>query len=82
MLPPTFSSHETYGKHRNPDEIRAMERQTRALEAREYRYGTPVNSRPEQNADSPRAMNELSYERRKNPFFVLRLVRFLIGMFG
>lgn len=82
MLPPTFSSHETYGKHRSPDDISRMERQTRELQAREYRYGTPINSKQNREMESPRAQNEPAYARPNNPFFVLRLVRFLLGMFG
>jgi hypothetical protein len=44
MLPPSFSFHETYGKHRSPEEIQKMERDHWKLVARAYQYGDPVNT--------------------------------------
>jgi hypothetical protein len=45
MFPPNFSSHETYAKHRNPEEITRIEKQNRDLAARHYKYGDPINSK-------------------------------------
>jgi hypothetical protein len=39
---PSYS--EVYGKHRNADELRQIERQNRALEAQSFQYGDPVNT--------------------------------------
>jgi hypothetical protein len=52
MFPPTLSSHEIYGKHRNPEEIREIERQERILKTRTYLYGDPVNTPVQPDADA------------------------------
>jgi hypothetical protein len=45
MFPPSFSFHETCSKHRNPEEIAKIEKQNRALAARIYQYGEPINNK-------------------------------------
>jgi hypothetical protein len=47
MYPLNVSSQEAYGKHRNLEEIRQMERQNQILQARSYEYGDPINSKGE-----------------------------------
>jgi hypothetical protein len=47
MYPNNVSSQEAYGKHRNSEDFRQMERQNQIRQARSYQYGEPVNSKVE-----------------------------------
>ena len=50
MLPSTFSFHEAYGKHRNPEEMRSLEKRDREALIRNYQVGDPVNN-PDSSTD-------------------------------
>lgn len=77
MFPPTFSSYETFGKHRNPDEIREMEWQKQVMETRAYRYGDPVNLKEKIQVEAPRVKKETFQVRKlKFAFALLRSILF------
>jgi hypothetical protein len=78
MLPPSFSFHETYGKHRNPEEIRGMERKNQELEIRAYQYGDPVNTNEQFPVDQPEVPEATVRARkpRRLAHLVLRFVNF------
>jgi len=82
MSASTFSFHETYGKHRNPDEIREMERQKQVLQARVYHYGDPVNARDKLQREATHGQKEtLQTKLPKNVFAMLRLLFSIFSVF-
>lgn len=85
MYPQPISSQEVYGKHRNADDIREIERQNQVLEARSYRYGDPVNQKAE-NDEKPaksRLPNETFRQRRYNELSLLtRVIFFFLPFLG
>jgi hypothetical protein len=84
MLPNSFSFYEAYGKHRNPDEIREIERQNRTMEARNEMYGDPVNKveRPELNSPENWEKKHFAQQRRTNNGFILfRPFTFFFSLF-
>jgi hypothetical protein len=83
MYPYNLSSQETYGKHRNPDEIHQMERQNQILQARSYKYGDPEISKVEY--DETQTKNSISKEtsqpRRSVPLLA-RVFLFFLPFLG
>jgi hypothetical protein len=82
MFPSTFSSQEAYAKHRYPDEIREMERQTQVLRARAYRYGDPVNRNEHEQVKAPRVQTEKRQTNKmQNALAMLRTFLFVFSVF-
>jgi hypothetical protein len=79
MLPPSFSFHEAYGKHRNPDEIRDMERQNQMLEARSYQYGDPVNTNQTFPPQEPEVKETVPARKRRLAVLVLRFIHLFLS---
>ena len=63
MLPPTFSMHEAYEKHRNPEEMRSLEKRSREALIRNYQVGDPVNDKDSTEVSSLRVPQESLYTR-------------------
>jgi hypothetical protein len=84
MFPNTISSQEAYGKHRNADEIRQMERQNQILQARSYNYGDPVNSKVEYNETQTNngISKETSQPRRSGVPLLARVFLFFLPFLG
>ena len=61
MLPPTFSMHEAYGKHRNPEELRCLEKRSREALIRNYQIGDPVSDKDSTEVSSLRVPQESLY---------------------
>jgi hypothetical protein len=81
MLPPSFSFHEAYGKHRSPDEMREMDQKNQQLEIRAYQYGDPVNTNEQFPTTEPMLQEEkvrVSKPRRL-AWLVLRFVNFFFS---
>jgi hypothetical protein len=78
-LPP--SSQEVYGKHRSQDDIKAIERQNRVLEARSFRYGDPVNSRDKSRDESPASRNAQVIEPERKTNKLLLIFRYVASLF-
>jgi hypothetical protein len=80
MLPPSFSLHEIYSKHRNPDEIREIERQNRVAEARAYEFGDPVNTQEQFAPEQPAVIEPVHNHRLHLRALILRHIHLhLIG---
>jgi hypothetical protein len=80
MLPPTFSFHEIYGKHRNPEEIRKMERDHQKLVARAYQYGNPVNTQEASEVETSAKQRDKRWAWRPRLYtVVLRFVSFFFS---
>jgi len=82
MFTPVFSAHEAYAKHRNPDEIKEMERQKQVLGARAYRYGDPVNRNEHEQVKAPSVQTEKhKANKMQNAFAMLRSFLFVFSIF-
>jgi hypothetical protein len=78
MLPPSFSSHEIYSKHRNPEEIQEIERQNRIAETRAYQYGDPVNSSEQYSPEPSPVEQPLPKRKPRLAVLILRFVNFFL----
>jgi len=82
MYPTSFSFLETYTKHRNPDEIREMERRDQVQLARAYRYGDPVNTKEQEKGERANHHRESRLNRKPNHVYAfLRSLLFVLQRF-
>jgi hypothetical protein len=81
MLPPSVSTHEVYGKHRNPEEIQNMDRMNQELELRAYQYGDPVNEKPGPMPWETSAA-EKAQQRSRKPMLRSLILRFVTFFFS
>lgn len=82
MYPTSFSCLETYAKHRNPDEIRDIERQTQVQLVRAYRYGDPVNTQEQQKDERANMRRETKLNHKPNQVYAfLRSLLFVLQRF-
>jgi hypothetical protein len=59
MFPNSISFYEAHGKHRNPEEISAMEIQNQKLAVRTYLYGNPLNNEHSENTQVQKGQKEM-----------------------
>ena len=82
MYPTSFSSLETYAKHRNPDEIKDMERRDQVQLARAYQYGDPVNIKEQKKGERANRRREANLNRKPNYVYAfLRSLLFVLQRF-